>query len=146
MLRRCLARIPRRDRNASAKQGRPPLQRDDRALMIKTGTLVLSRADGFLRPVVVLAADVRLLMKDDLCRFERLADWLLVLINAQIVVHICVLDRDGLKWRGCLLLQLSCVAEACGLGHVGWLRACIVSGGALGDDLLIVDPDGSQVL
>ena len=84
-------------------------------------------------------------MEDDLCRFKRLADWLLVLINAQIIVHICILDGDSLEWRRRLLFQLSCVAEACGLGHIGRLCARIISG-ALGDDFLIVDPDGSQVV
>ena len=79
-------------------------------------------------------------MEDDLGRFERLANWLLVQIDAKIVIYICVLDRDSLKRRSRLLLLLSCVAEACGLGHVGRLRASTFSG-ALGDDFLIVDPD-----
>ena len=61
----------------------------------------------------------------------------LVLVDAQVVVHIRILDVSCL-WCSRLLLELARVAETCGLGHCGHLRARAV---ALVDNFLIVDPN-----
>ena len=70
----------------------------------------------FLRPIVILAAK-RLLLKDDLGRFEGLDGRFIVGIRTEIVIDVGVLDWYSLCRHHPLLLLLDGLSEACSLRY-----------------------------